>query len=167
MMTIVYESNAGHTKRYADILSEKTGLKVVSVKEAAKNLAPGSDVILMGWVMACSVQGYQKASQLFNVKAVCGVCMGATGSQIDEIRQKMALPLSMPLFTVQGGFEMDKVHGFYKLMMKMMRSGFRKDINSKVNPSEEDLLNLKMLDEGLDLVDEKNLHVLLEWLQGR
>jgi flavodoxin len=34
-MVIVYESKTGFTKKYADMLSSKTGLKVFQVKEIA------------------------------------------------------------------------------------------------------------------------------------
>ena len=88
MKAIVYTSNTGTTREYAELLGHHTGLPVYSLKEAKDMISNGVEIIYLGWIMASKVQGYDKASKQYKVKAVCGVCMGATGSQIKEIRAK-------------------------------------------------------------------------------
>ena len=42
---IVYESKAGHTKRYAEMLSDKINAKVMSLKEAKKVLKRNDEIV--------------------------------------------------------------------------------------------------------------------------
>ena len=110
---IVYTSNTGYTRQYAILLGERNGLPVYSLDEAWKELAPASPIIYLGWLMAGKVQGYAKAAKRFQVEAVCGVGMGATGSQLQDLRKSNALPASMPVFTLQGGFDLTRLRGVY------------------------------------------------------
>ena len=45
---IVYKSKYGATKKYAQMLSEETGFRCVSVKEANINEVAENDVIIIG-----------------------------------------------------------------------------------------------------------------------
>ena len=47
---IIYTSNAGHTKRYAEMSAEKLGIPAYSLKEAKKQVRKKSDVIYMTWI---------------------------------------------------------------------------------------------------------------------
>ena len=44
--------------------------------------------------------------------------MGTTGTQVDEIRSGNQIPASTALFTLQGGYAMDRLRGIQKLMMR-------------------------------------------------
>ena len=46
---IVYTAHAGHTRQYARLLGEQTGLPVYSLEEASSQLSGGSPVIYMGF----------------------------------------------------------------------------------------------------------------------
>ena len=98
---IVYTSNTGYTRQYAVLLGEKTGLPVYSLEEAASRLPCGNCVIYLGWLMAGKVQGYAKAAKRYQIAAVCGVGMSATGSQMQDLRKANALPASLSVFTLQ------------------------------------------------------------------
>ena len=52
MKTIVYESQAGHTARYAKLLSEKIHLPCCSLEEAEQKLPKHASIIFMSWVEA-------------------------------------------------------------------------------------------------------------------
>lgn len=163
--TIVYTSNTGYTREYAILLGKKTGLPVYSLDEARKKLAPGDPVIYLSWLMAGKVQGYAEAAKRFQVEAVCGVGMGATGSQIQELRKSNALPETMPVFTMQGGFDMNRLRGVYKLMMTVMVKTAGKGLANKKDrtPDEDDMLDLML--RGGSRVCEENLAAVLEWYQ--
>ena len=45
---VVYTSNTGYTRRYAEMLGEKTGLPVYALSAAKAELARGSRVIYLG-----------------------------------------------------------------------------------------------------------------------
>ena len=68
---IVYTSNAGHTKQYAQLLGGKISLPAYSVKEAKRALAKGDEIIYLGWLMAGKIKGYKKANRRFSIKALC------------------------------------------------------------------------------------------------
>lgn len=163
--TIVYTSNTGYTREYAMLLGKKTGLPVYSLDEARKKLAPGDPVIYLGWLMAGKVQGYAEAAKRFQVEAVCGVGMGATGSQMQDLRKSNALPETMPVFTMQGGFDMNRLRGVYKLMMTVMVKTAGKGLADKKDrtPDEDDMLDLML--HGGSRVCEENLTAVLEWYQ--
>ena len=55
---IVCTSNTGHTRQYALLLSEQTGLPVYSLDEANPQLSGGSPVIYLGWIHASHVKGF-------------------------------------------------------------------------------------------------------------
>ena len=55
---VVYTSNTGYTRQYAQLLGERTGLPVYSLEEAQRALPSGSSVLYLGWLMAGTVKGY-------------------------------------------------------------------------------------------------------------
>lgn len=100
--TIIYTTNTGSAERYARLLSQETGLPACSLAEAKKKVPSGAEIIYLGWIMAGSVKGYADAAKRYQVRAVCAVGMGQTGTQTDEVRKKNRIPASIPLFTLQG-----------------------------------------------------------------
>ena len=163
--TIVYTSNTGYTRQYATLLGEKTGLPVYSLNEAMKKLEPGHSILYFGWLMAGKVQGYAKASKRFHVEVVCGVGMGATGSQMEDLRKANTLPASLPVFTLQGGFDITRLRGIYKLMMTVMIKTAGKGLSNKKDRSPEEDAMLELMLHGGSHVSEENLTAVLEWYQ--
>lgn len=160
---IVYTSNTGYTAEYARILSRETGLLVYSLEQARKELAAGSCILYLGWLMAGKVQGYDKAAKLYAVAAVCGVGMGATGSQLEDVRRTNGIGQDIPVFTLQGGFDGKRLKGIYKMMMSVMAKTLGKKMAQKPNrtPEEDDMLDL--LQNGGSRVKEDNLNALFQW----
>lgn len=111
MDAIVYTTNAGSTRRYAQLLAKEAGLPVYSLEEAKKRVPAGAEVIYLGWIMAGAVKGYGCAARRYRVRAVCGVGMGRTGSQEDAVREKTGVPAEVPVFTLQGDFDVKKLRG--------------------------------------------------------
>lgn len=164
---ILYTSNTGSAEQYARLLSEKLGgLPTFTLKQAAKALKRGMEIIYVGWIMAGVVKGYAAAAKRYGVRAVCGVGMGQTGSQTDIVRQKTHITSKIPLFTLQGNFCVDKLRGFYRLMMKLMVKAAVKDLGSKENrtPQENDMLDMML--NGNDRVKAENLQAVLDWYDG-
>ncbi len=159
---VVYTSNTGYTKKYAELLSKETGLPFYSLKDATV-LDKGTPVIYLGWLMAGVVKGYKRASKRFTVSAVCGVGMGESGSQINDIRKNNALPKELPVFTLQGGFDISKLHGVYKFMMSIMAKTVGKGLANKSDRTPDEDKMLKMLADGGDFVSAENLSPILEW----
>lgn len=162
---IIYKSNTDYTKQYAEMLGKKIRLPIYSLEEAMQRKVSDCSVIFLGWLMAGKVQGYKKAAKRYNIAAVCGVGMGATGSQLQDVQKANTLPPSMPVFTLQGGFDMKRLHGVYKLMMTIMSKTAGKMLSEKKDrtPDEDDMLELLL--HGGNRVSEENLTAVLDWYQ--
>ncbi len=163
MNTIIYTTNTGSTRHYAELLAKKTGLPVYSLTEAKKTVKAGADIIYLGWIMAGSVKGYAAAAKRYNVRAVCGVGMGQTGTQTENVREKTAIPAKIPVFTLQGNFDVKKLHGIYRPMMELMVKTAGKGLAEKKDrtPEEDDMLD--MMFHGGDRVKAENLLSVLNW----
>lgn len=160
---IVYTSNTGYTAEYAKILGAITGLPVYALNETQEKDIP---IIYLGWLMAGSVKGYKKAAKRFKICAVCGVGMGATGSQIKDIKKANNLPNDMPIFSLQGGFDINKLKGIYKFMMNTMKRTVGKSLaNKKDRTADEDVMLDLMLNGG-NYVSRENLKDILDWYES-
>ena len=167
MNAIIYTTNTGSTEHYAKLLAQKTGLPVYSLAEAKKRVFAGAEVIYLGWIMAGSVKGYAEAAKRYQVRAVCGVGMGQTGTQTDSVRKKSAVPAGIPLFTLQGNFDVKKLHGIYRLMMEIMVKTAGKGLAEKSDRSMEEDNMLDMMLHGGERVKEENLSTVLDWYSAQ
>ena len=163
MDAIIYTSNTGSTEQYAKLLAQKTGFPAYSLAEAKKRDFAGAEVIYLGWIMAGSVTGYAEAAKRYRVRAVCGVGMGQTGIQTESVRKKSAIPANIPLFTLQGNFDVKKLHGIYRFMMEIMVKTAGKSLTAKNDrtPEENDMLDMML--RGGERVKEENLSAVLDW----
>ena len=167
MNAIVYTTNAGSTERYARLLAERTGLPAYSLAEAKKAVSTGAEVIYLGWIMAGSVKGYANAARRYRVRAVCAVGMGQTGTQTDSVRKKTAVPTDIPVFTLQGNFDVKKLHGVYRPMMELMVKTAGKGLAEKKDrtPGEDDMLDMML--HGGERVKAENLSAVLDWYSAQ
>lgn len=163
---IVYTSNTGFTAQYASLLGGETGLPVYSLEDASKSLPQSSPIVYLGWLTAGKVQGYDKAVTKFNLQALCAVGMAKSGSQMEDVRKSNNLPQGLPLFTLQGGFDLKKLRGIYRLMMLVMSKTVAKKLAAKPDrtPDEEDMLDL--FQNGGNRVSLENLRPVLAWYEG-
>lgn len=166
MDAILYTTNTGSTQRYAALLSQATGLPAFPLSQADQSLSPGAEVLYLGWVRAGQVQGYPAAAKQYRVRAVCAVAMARTGTQTDTVRQKSSIPGDIPLFTLQGNFDLKKLRGLYRLMMTIMVKTAGKKLAAKADrtPDEADMLD--MMFHGAHRVREENLAAVLAWYQS-
>ena len=113
--------------------------------------------------MAGSVKGYAEVAKRYRVHAVCAVGMGQTGTQTDSVRKKSAVPANIPLFTLQGNFDVKKLHGIYRPMMEIMVKTVGKALAEKSDrtPEEDDMLD--MMRCGGERVKAENLSAVLDW----
>jgi len=156
---IVYTSNTGFTKRYAEMFGEKTGLCIYSMEEAKTRLEKGTEIIYFGWLMAGSVAGYKKAAKLYDIKAVCGTSLAPTGTLVEAVRKSCGLSEDFPVFNVQAGMDRAKLKGGYGFGIKMLI----KFMSKKKNRTAEDNAMLELLIKGGDYVCEENLAGIFDW----
>ncbi len=163
MDAIIYTTNTGSAERYAKLLAQETGLPVYSFAEAKKQVFSKEKIIYLGWIMAGSVKGYAEAAKRYRVCAVCGVGMGQTGTQIESVRKKSAIPADIPLFTLQGDFNVKKLHGIYRPMMEIMVKTMGKSLAEKADRTSEEDDMLDMMLHGGEQVKAENLSAVLDW----
>ena len=163
MNAIVYISNTGFTAQYAKLLGDKLNLPVYSLDAAKKKFDAGAEILYLGWLMAGQVKGYQQAAKRYKIAAVCGVGMGASGSQIEQTRKVNAIPENIPLFILQGGSDLGKLHGIYKFMMITMKRTVGKKLGAKPNKTADEQDMLDLLLNGGSRVSEENLRPVLDW----
>ena len=79
------------------------------------------------------------------------------------MRKKTAVPADIPLFTLQGNFDVKKLHGIYRPMMEIMVKTAGKGLAEKSDraPEEDDMLD--MLLHGGERVKAENLSAVLDW----
>ncbi len=161
-MIIVYESKTGFTKRYADMLAAKTGLKVFRVKEISM-VNRDEEIIFLGWMKAGKIQGLDKLRK-HNVKAICGSGTGRTAEPNTETVTARNKIESKPFFYLRGGcLPLKELKGMDKIMLSMflkMLKG-RKDKDEK---TEEAIFNIQ---NGFDGVKEENLEPVLKLLNAK
>lgn len=166
MKAIIYISNTGSTAEYAKLLGKELNLPVHSLQQAKNNVPAGSEIIYLGWIMAGGIKGYKEAARKYKVCAVCGVGMGQTGTQLKEVRDKNSIPQRIPLFTLQGNFDVKKLHGLYRFMMNVMVKTAGKSLAAKTDrtPQEDDMLDM-MVNNG-KRVSAQNLGAVVEWYKS-
>ena len=166
MKAIIYTSNTGSTAEYAQLLGKELNLPVHSLQQAKNKVLSGSEIIYLGWIMAGGIKGYKEAAKLYKVRAVCGVGMGQAGTQLKEVRDKNAIPQRIPLFTLQGNFDVKKLHGVYRFMMNVMVKIAGKGLANKIDrtPEEDDMLD--MMVNGGKRVSLQNLNAVTEWYKS-
>ena len=89
--------------------------------------------------------------------------MGQTGTQTDSVRKKTAVPVNIPLFTLQGNFDVKKLRGVYRPMMEIMVKTAGKGLAEKSDrtPEEDDMLDMML--HGGERVKTENLSAVLDW----
>ena len=134
-----------------------------SLVEARKRLTRSSTILYLGWLMAGRVQGYAKAAKIYRIAALCGVGMGFTGSQLQDVRQANRIPARLPVFTLQGGFDLAKLRGIYRLMMTVMAKTAGKGLAEKKDRTPEEDAMLELLLHGGSRVRVENLTAVTTW----
>lgn len=158
---IVYTSKTGFTRQYAQLLGKRLGLPVYSLEDALYGMDQGSPILYLGWIHASAIRDYRKAAKKFSVCAVCGVGLCDTGTLTDQVRKATAIPASIPLFTLQGGFDRSKLKGLDKLMISMLVKG----LSSQEKRSEQDERMLALLQTDGNYVSPDNLKGILDWYE--
>lgn len=161
-MIIVYESKTGFTRRYAEMLAGKTGLKVYSVRELTE-AQKSEEMIFLGWIKAGKVQGLDKVKNS-NVVAVCASGTARTLEPSTEAVIERNKIQGKPLFYLRGGcLPINELKGMDKTLMtfflKMLKGRKEKD-----EALEESIRNIE---NGFDGVKEENLEPVLQWLKSR
>ena len=163
-MVIVYRSNTGFTKEYAEMLAKAEKLKVCPLAEAQGKVGPGETVFFMGPLMAGHISGVDQAVKKFAVKGVCGVGMSPASPQVSETLTKANYTNGAPIFYLQGGWAPKKVGWLKRRMVGMATRSMREALQNKKRTPEEDK-QLDFLLRGGSFVAFENLDTIQNWIR--
>ncbi|MCF0206448.1 MAG: hypothetical protein HUK15_03370 [Bacteroidales bacterium] len=154
---IVYSSNTGFTKEYAELLSKIIGLPAVSVNDHSTIFSDKESVIFLGWICAGKINGLRLARFCYNPEIIVGVGMTPQSeSYAFEIFQQNNI--EAPFFYVQGGLHRERHKGFYKFMFKMLTNPILKKAKKGMSQlSDEDKQKISLIKNGCSFVSEDKL----------
>ncbi len=154
MISIVYESKTGHTKKYAQLLSKKLHLPIYSLKEAETKLNQNDKIVFLSWICAGKIKEKNNADKKYNI-----ICYGAVGAYpysdkyLAELKQ--ANQIKTPLFYLRGGLDYSKLNFFQKILVKIVGITMKnKDENTK-----------EMFKKGKNFVSLNNLEEIIKFMQ--
>lgn len=145
---VVYNSCTGSCKKYAELISEQLGVPAVEFGKA--RVAGEGKVVYIGWLFAGKIKDCDKALQMYDVGAVVQVGMAPVRDDSEkESRRKNAIKAELPLFCLQGGFNINKLPLPLKLMMKLKNKEIAATLRQKAELTEQERATLKMAETGV------------------
>ncbi len=149
-IAVIYNSQTGFTKRYAEWIAEATGADCLELSAAKKkDLTAYEAIIFGGWACAGSISKiswFKGNIDKWADKKLIAFCVG--GSPIDNPEIEAALNRNfnesererVKTFYCPGGFNYEKMSAPSKLMMKM----FVKMLKAKKDKTEAEQVMAKM-----------------------
>ena len=169
---VIYNSQTGFTKRYAEWIAEATGADCLELSIAKKkDLTAYEAIIYGGWAHAGSISkiGWFKGNiDKWADKKLIVFCVG--GGPIDNPEIETALKQNfneseqkrVNTFYCPGGFNYEKMSAPSKLMMKM----FAKALKAKKDKTEAEQAMAKIIFSSYDISDKKYIEPILKYLEG-
>ena len=156
---IVYKSNTGYTKQYAEMLSKSLKVPIYNLEEAKLKLKKHDEIVFLGWVCATKIQGLSKIKN-YNVK-----CIGAVGvyptekNYIESLRKTNKV--NAELFYLRGGLNYNKITGLKKKVLQFVGNMMEKE-----NKAENQEI-IKIFKEGANYVSYENLEPMLKYVNSK
>ena len=164
-MDVVYCSHTGFTREYAQLLGRAEKLRVFSLEEAGYQLEPGSEVFILGPLMAGTITGLRTAQKRFCVLGACGVGMSPPAPQVLETLARRNGTGDLPLFYLQGGWAPDRVGWLRRHGVQWVTRSLRRQLEEKgEGRTPEEQIQLEFLIRGGSFVRPENLRPIRDWL---
>lgn len=168
---VVYHSQTGFTRRYAQWIAEAANADCFELSEARKRDLSGYGAIVFGsWVCAGSVSklGWFKTNmEKWKDKKLAVFCVGASPADSPEIQEFLkqnfggAEYAGVKVFYCPGGFCYEKMGLQSKLMMKV----FMKALKAKKEKTEAEEEMIRWLSSSYDISDRKYIEPIVEALK--
>jgi len=160
---IVYTSETGFTEQYARMLSKQTGLPAYTLDRVPEPRG-GREIIYMGWLCAEGVVGYQRAASRYRVRAVCQVGIAPpTEESLNRTRKRYNIGAEIPVFGLQGGLDVKKLHGAYKAVMRIWCRKTAAELAKKSPLDEQQQFLYQAACHGASAVQCENLSEAVAW----
>lgn len=157
---VVYQSETGFTKKYAEWIAEELGCEAVPFKKTNATKLQGYDkVIYGGWLMGGMIVGAEKVRE-FGLKELIVFATGASPA-MEELVQAIRVQNHLgdvPFFYFESGINYEKMGFMKRSMLKMVR----KNIMKKPNKTESDKFMEKALEKSYDNTNKEAVNGLVE-----
>ena len=170
---VIYNSQTGFTKRYAEWIAEKSGADCYELSEAKKKSLDSYDAIIYGgWACAGGISKlswFKRNINKWDGKKLIAFCVGGSPLENPEIEPALKKNFSedemnkVNVFYCPGGFNYEKMSTTSKLMMKM----FIKMLKAKKDKTEDDEVMIKMISSSYDISDIKYIEPILACLNEK
>ena len=130
---IIYGSNYGTTKQYAEELSKMTNIKAISFKKFNQSIDDYNNIIYLGGLYAGGVLGMSKTlkkiNNISNKKIIIAtVGLADPNNEVNKNNIKNNIKSQIPkevfekakIFYLRGGIDYSKLNFAHKTMMKML-----------------------------------------------
>ncbi len=171
-VVVIYNSQTGFTKRYAEWMAEESGADCFELSEAKKKRMDNYDAIVFGgWACAGGISKlswFKGNMHKWNEKKLIAFCVGGSPLENPEIEPALRKNFNeeewekVNVFYCPGGFNYEKMSAPSKLMMKM----FLKTLKAKKDKTEEEEIMIKMIASSYDISDKKYIEPILECLNN-
>lgn len=170
---VIYTSQTGFTKRYAEWITEETGadlFELDKVKKKGDDFFGGYDAILYaGWCMAGKVvksDWFISKAEGLKSKRLVVVAVGASPNENPDVEVAMNKVLTaeqkkyIKVFYCQGGIDYDKMKGPSRFAMKMFSKSLAKSKDEKSREMGE------YISRSYDISDKKFIEPVVDYLRG-
>lgn len=168
---VIYNSQTGFTKRYAEWIAEAVGADCIELSDAGKrNLSAYEAIVFGGWACAGGISKigwFKKNMDKWADKKLIAFCVGGSPIENPEIDTALKRNFSeseqkkVKTFYCPGGFNYEKMSAPSKLMMKM----FIKALKAKKDKTEAEENMAKMISSSYDISDKKYIEPILQYLK--
>ena len=146
---IIYESQTGSTKTYAEDIGKAVLGEVIPLKKFKKKMIADYDVLVFGgWVRGSEIQGLNKFLGYWDLMEGKDVIVFSSGMSIPTKEGREALidanllyMYHLRFYQLQGNFDYSKLGWKHKLMLDMSLNSIARDPSASAD--QKALLNLK------------------------
>ena len=172
---VIYTSQTGFTKRYAEWISEELDADIYELKDVKKKTNDFFEtyeaIIYAGWCMAgmvVKVKWFFERAAYWKNKKLSIVAVGASPNdnpEVDEFLNNLLTDEQRPFikaFYCQGGINYDKMKFSSRTAMKMFANSLKKNKNS----SEDDRKKGEMISRSYDISDKRFIDPVVDYIRG-
>lgn len=167
---IIYNSQTGFTKKYAEWIAEVTGADCLELKAAKKQDFDSYDAIIFGgWACAgkiSKISWFKSNMDKWSDKLLIAFCTGGSPAKSPDIEDFLfsnfneAEREKVSVFYCPDGFNYEKMSASSKLMINI----FQKIISGKKDKTEADTQMLKIISHSCDISDKKYIEPIINLL---
>lgn len=168
---VIYNSQTGFTKRYAEWISEAAGADCLELSAAKKEDLTSYQAIIFGsWACAggiSKISWFKRNIDKWADKKLIAFCVGGSPIENPEVETALNRNFSpseqkkVKAFYCPGGFNYEKMSAPSRLMMKV----FIKTLKAKKEKTADDQEMIKMISSSYDISDKKYIEPILQYLR--